>query len=231
MTTDLLSATDLRVRDSVMQQLEWDSEFDASDVGVVAREGVVTMTGYIDTYAGKLAAERAAKRVRGVRAVANDIQVRLRIEHTDADIAADAARALNLRVGLPVGVQAVVHSGHLTLTGTVPTLFQRAVAEKAVRHIKGLKEIINRITVTPSTTSKDIKRSIVRALHREADLNARGIDATVNGSVVELRGTVGSWHEREAAERAAMHGPGIAYVENLLVVVPGSDSEAADEIC
>ncbi|MEQ1575796.1 MAG: BON domain-containing protein, partial [Vicinamibacterales bacterium] len=196
MTTDLLNANDLRVRDSVMQQLEWDSEFDASEIGVVARGGVVTMTGYVDTYAGKLAAERAAKRVRGVRAVANDVQVRLRLDHPDADIAADAARALNLRVTLPDSVQAVVHGGHLTLTGAVPTLFQRAVAEKAVRHIKGLKEIVNRIIVTPSTTSKDVKRNIVRALHREADLNARGIDATVSGSVVELRGTVGSWHER-----------------------------------
>src|SRR5678815_1129428 len=94
MTTALLTPTDLRTRDRVMQQFAWDTQFDASTVGVTAHDGVVTLTGFIDTYAGKLAAERAAKRVRGVRAVANDIQVRLRLDRTDPDIAADAARAL-----------------------------------------------------------------------------------------------------------------------------------------
>jgi hypothetical protein len=137
MTIALLSHADQRIRDAVMQQLAWDSQFDASGIGVTARNGAVTMTGFIDSYAGKLAAERAAKRVRGVRAVANDIQVKLRLERTDADIAADAAQALLMRTTLPESVQVVVHSGHLTLTGRVSTLFQRAAAETAVRSIRG----------------------------------------------------------------------------------------------
>jgi osmotically-inducible protein OsmY len=222
MTTAVLTATDLRLRDAVMRQLEWDSQVEASGVGITAKDSVVTLTGYINTYAGKLAAERAAKRVRGVRAVANDIQVRLRIERTDSEIATDAARALDLRATLPDTVQAVVHGGHLTLTGSVPTLFQRAVAQNAVRHIRGLKGVVNRITVAPPATANHLKRDIVRAIHREADLHARGINVTVNGDIVVLEGVVDSWQTRESAERAAMHGPGITHVENLLSVNPGA---------
>lgn len=231
MTTTLLTPADTRLRDRVMQQLEWDSQLDASAVATTVREGVVTLTGYVDGYAGKLGAERAAKRVRGVRAVANEIQVRLRLERTDTEIATDAARALHLRVTLPESVQAVVRSGHLTLTGVTPTLFQRAVAEKAVRHIKGLKEVVNRIAVAaPAIEPETATQQIAGALHREAHIGARGIEVTFNGNSVVLKGVVRSWHERESAERAVMHGPGITAVLNQLVVTPGED-EVPDEVC
>jgi osmotically-inducible protein OsmY len=124
-----------------MRQLDWDPEVDGSAVGVAARNGTVTLSGFIDTYSGKLAAERAAKRVHGVRAVANDIEVRLRLERTDPDIAQDAARALELRSMIPETVQAVVHSGHLTLTGNVEWLYQKESAERAVRHIRGVRGV------------------------------------------------------------------------------------------
>lgn len=223
MSTVQLTDADVLLRDSVMQQLEWDSAFDASAIGVTAAEGVVTLTGYIDTYAGKLAAERAAKRVRGVRAVANELHVRLTLERTDTDIATDAAHALNLRANFPEGVQAVVHNGHLTLTGTVTTLFQRAVAEKAVRHIKGLKDVVNRVTVAPSTAAADAARHITSALQRHADVNAYAIEVTSSGDTAVLKGTVRSWREREAAERTALHSRGISRVVNLLVV--GQENE------
>ena len=218
MTIASLTQADLRLRDAVVTQLEWDSQVDASGIGVTAKNGVVTLTGAIDSYAGKLAAERAAKRVRGVRAVADDIQVRLRLERTDTEIADDAARALNLRATLPDAVQAVVHGGHVTLTGTVQTLFQSAVAEKAVRHIRGIKGVVNRITVAPSASGRDVKRDIVRALHRDAEVNARGIQVLVSGDKVTLAGEVRSWHERESAERAAMHATGITQVDNHITV-------------
>ena len=230
MTTASLTQSDLRVRDAVLQQLEWDSQVEASAIGVTARDGAVTMTGFIDSYAGKLAAERAAKRVRGVRAVANDIQVRLRLDRTDADIAADAARALNLRISLPHAVQAVVHSGVVTLTGTVATLFQRAVAENAMRHIGAVKSVINRIEGLPSATTRDVRREIVRALHRDADVDARRITVTTAGSHVTLTGTVGSWHERESAQCAAMHAPGITVVDNRLAVAWPNSDEQMDEL-
>ncbi len=147
-TTATLTEADVRVRDAVMRQLDWDPEVDASAVGVAAKNGTVTLTGFIDTYSGKLAAERAAKRVHGVRAVANDIEVRLRLERTDADIAQDAARALELHSMIPETVQAVVHNGHLTLTGKVEWLYQKESAERAVRHIRGVRGVLNHITVS-----------------------------------------------------------------------------------
>jgi osmotically-inducible protein OsmY len=232
MTTASLTPTDLRLRDSVVQQLSWDSQVDASDIGVAAHHGVVTLTGFVGTYAEKLEAERAAKRVRGVRAVANDVNVRLRLPRTDVEIAGDAARALTLRATLPESVQAVVRNGHITLTGTVPTLFQRVVAEKAVRHVKGVMGVINHIAVVAPTSAKDIKRNIIIALHRDADVDARKIDVTVTGNTVVLSGEVASWHERDAAEKAAMHAPGITHVENLVSVAPPDIEESdLDDLC
>ena len=234
MTTASLTQTDLSIRDAVLHQLEWDSQVDASGIGVTARNAAVSLTGYVDSYAGKLAAERAAKRVRGVRAVANDIQVRLRLERTDAEIADDAARALFLRATLPESVQAVVHNGHVTLTGTVQTLFQRAVAENAVKHVKGVKGLVNRIEVAAPAGDRDVKRDIVRALHRDADVNARGIEVHVSDDVVTLSGSVSSWHEREAAERAAMHATGITRVDNRITIAWREDDSSpgnVDEIC
>lgn len=233
MTTATLTQPDVRLRDAVMQQLEWDSQVDASAIGIAAKKGVVTLTGFIDSYAGKLAAERAAKRVRGVRAVANDIQVRLRMERTDADIAADAVRALDLRATLPATIQVVVHNGHVTLTGIVTTLFQREIAEKAVRHVPGIKGIVNRIEVPRPATSQGVRQRIVAALHREADIDAKGITVALSGHTVTLKGKVRTWHEQEAAERAAMHAPGILVVDNLLEVAEPMTLGTMDdsEIC
>ena len=232
MTTATLTGTDLALRGAVVQQLDWDSQVDASAIGVAVHDGVVTLTGFIDSYAGKLAAERTVKRIRGVRGVANDIRVRLRLERTDPDIAADAVHALALRAALPDTVQVAVHDGHVTLTGLVRTLFQRAIAEKAVRHVPGLKGVANRIQVMPMASSADIRRDIVRALHREADVNARGIVVRVSGSTVTLTGQVATWHEREGAERAATHAPGVTQVDNRIVIQwPYRHDDIEAEIC
>lgn len=233
MTTATLSTTDLRLRDLVMQQLGWDSQVDASGIGVAARDGIVTLSGYIDSYAGKLAAERAVKRVRGVRAVANSLHVTLRHARTDTDIATDAARAIDTHLTLPPTVQVVVHDGHVVLTGTVRTLFQRVVAEKALRYVRGMKGLVNRLVVVPAPSADDIRPRIVRALHHDADIDARGLNVVVSGSTVTLTGTVRSWHERDSAERAAMHAPGITHVDNLIAVECPEDEDprAQDELC
>jgi osmotically-inducible protein OsmY len=220
MTTMSLTETDVRVREEVRRQLDWDPDVDSSAVGVVAKHGVVTLTGFIDSYAGKLAAERAAKRVRGVRAVANEIEVRLKLERTEVDIARDAARALELRMGVPDSVQAIVHTGYVTLTGKVSWIAQKKNAEKAVRHIRGVRGIFNHIEVTPDRTHHDMRRRIVEALHRHADVNARHISVEIKGEVVVLTGTVESWTQREAAEHAAADAPGIRWVDNRIVVEP-----------
>jgi osmotically-inducible protein OsmY len=222
---------DLRVRDAVRRQLDWEPEVDASAVGVAAKDGTVTLTGYIDTYAGKLAAERAAKRVKGVRAIANDVDVRLRLERTDADIAADIARALVLRSTVPETVQATVRNGHVTLTGTVNWAFQKRDAEKVIRHIHGVRETISRIVLEPGPVRRDVSERILEALTRNAQVDARRIAVTVSGTLATLEGTVGSWQQRDAAERAAGDAPGIARVDNQIVVEPSSYPEGVDEIC
>jgi osmotically-inducible protein OsmY len=138
MSTASITTLDKQVRDRVLAELAWDTLVDAGAIGVAAKSGAVTLTGFINTYAEKLAAERAAKRVRGVRAVANDVQVRLRLDRTDEDIAADAARELLNRPALPEDIQAVVHSGQVTLTGHARSVFQRNTVERALRHIPGI---------------------------------------------------------------------------------------------
>ena len=229
MSTATLTEKDVRVRDAVLQQLEWDPAVDAGGIGVTAHGGAVTLTGSINTYAGKLAAERAAKRVYGVRAVANDLEVKLAAGRTDADIAADAATMLKLHNEVPDSVQAAVHHGHVTLTGAVDWHYQRMQAEKAVRHIGGVRQVADRITVVPRAAGRDMRRRIAQALYRNATLDAKHIEVTVTGSVAHLKGTATSWVQRDSAERAAYDAPGITLVDNQIVVDPPNDDTC--EIC
>lgn len=227
MSTTTMTENDRRVRDNVVRQLDWDPAFDASGIGVSARDGVVTLTGYVDTYAGKLAAERAAKRVRGVRGIANDVEVRLKLGRTDPDIASDAVHALRLRATVPGAIQVMVHDGHITLTGEAKSLFVAREAEEAVRHIAGVRGVFNHVDVSPDALEHDVTRKIVEALHREADLDARQLSVTVANGVATLSGSVRSWPQRETAERAAAHAAGIRRVVNEVVV----EAEDIDEIC
>jgi osmotically-inducible protein OsmY len=230
MTTATITGSDVQVRDAVVRQLDWDPQVDASDIGVAARDGVVTLTGFVDSYAGKLAAERVAKRVRGVRAVANEVTVRLIAGRTDADIAHDAVQVLKLWPTFADTVQVAVHHGHVTLTGTVEWLYQKQDAELAVRHSRGMLGVYNHIIVRPRAMERDVQRRIVRALHHNADVDARQITVDLHDSTVTLRGTVGSWMQREAAERAAGNAPGIERVDNQVEVEPRELSDL-DELC
>jgi osmotically-inducible protein OsmY len=165
--------------------------------------------------------------------VANDIAVRLRLERTDADIAQDAAQAMKLRSTIPESVQAVVHNGHVTLTGRVDWLYQKNSAEKAVRHIRGVRSVLNHISVAPKAAVRDVRHRIVNALHQNADVDARHITVTVSGDTATLTGTVGTWLQRDSAERAAANAPGIARVDNRILVQSFHDSKMDDwdEIC
>jgi len=217
-------------RNEVRHSLEWDPAVDASAVGVSAHDGAVTLTGYVDSYAEKLTAERVAKRVRGVRAVANDIAVRLKLERTDSDIAVDVVRALELRSTIPSGIQAAVHGGQVTLTGKAAWLYQKVDSEKAVRHVRGVRNVINRISVAPRPVERDIHHRIAEALHRTANVDARRIAVGVDDGTAMLTGHVASWLQRDAAERAAASAPGIVQVDNRIVVDP-PPLEIAEEIC
>jgi osmotically-inducible protein OsmY len=218
MSTATITATDVRLRNGVVRQLDWDPEVDASAIGVAAQDGVVTLTGFIDSYAGKLAAERVVKRVRGVRAVANDIRVRLLVECTDADIAGDALQALKVVPAFADNVMIAVHNGRVTLTGAVDWLFQKQHAEAIVEHVSGVVGVFNYLKVRPKSGQRDIQRRIVGALHHNADIDARGVHVALSDDVVTLTGTVETWTQREAAEHAAGSAAGITRVDNRLVV-------------
>jgi osmotically-inducible protein OsmY len=160
MSTATLTRRDLELRDTVVLQLEWDPEVDAAAIGVAANGGAVTLSGFVDSYAGKLAAERAAKRVKGVRAVANELQVRLRIAHADDEIAKQAAATLATWKQPHPGVQATIHGGHVTLTGSVRWIFQKEWAEEALGLVPGVVAIVNRIEVLPAMAPDDVERRI-----------------------------------------------------------------------
>jgi osmotically-inducible protein OsmY len=220
--------TDIHLRDAVRRQLDWDPEVDGSASAVTARKGAVSLTGFIDTYWGKLAAERSVKAVHGVRAVANGIDVRLRLERTDADVAQDVAHALQLHSAVPDRVQASVRDGHVTLTGKATWLHQKEAAVAAVEHIRGVRSVVNHITIDTGTQVLDIRHRIVAALHRMADVDARHIAVTATGQTARLSGMVGTWLQRECAERAAMGAPGVTHVVNDIEVQSFHDAKVID---
>jgi osmotically-inducible protein OsmY len=220
MGTSLLWQTDSQLHDAVQRQLEWDPEIDARGIAVTASDGVVTLTGFIDGYATKLAAEQAVKRVRGVRAVANDLQVTIPNERTDPEIAKDAVHALRAHTSVPNQVTVTVRDGLLTLEGSVEWMYQRAAAASAVMYLKGVRGVSNLIRINPVATTDQVSLKIEEALRRSAEVDARRIHVKVEHSTVTLSGGVHSWAERQEAERAAEAAPGVTHVENFIVVTP-----------
>jgi osmotically-inducible protein OsmY len=217
--------SDADIKRDVEDELRWDPDIDSTDIGVAVKSGVVTLTGFVRSYAHKFAAERAAKRVAGVVGVANDLEVRLPAadERPDPEIAREAVA--NLKIWLPnswENLKAIVKNGWVTLEGEVEWNYQREYAERAVRWIKGVKGVSNLVRLKPRDQPRpeEIKQKIEEAFRRSALVDANRVTVETHGGEVVLKGAVRSWAEREEAERAAWLAPGVTRVDNRIAVSP-----------
>jgi osmotically-inducible protein OsmY len=215
--------SDSDVRRDVEDELRWDPDIDPTDIAVTVHNGVVSLTGFVRSYVQKYQAEADAKRVAGVVAVANDLEVRLPgiDERPDPDVARDAIA--RIKSELPYAwdkIRVVVKSGWVTLEGDVEWNYQRERAEEAVRRVRGVKGVTNTIEVKPRVAPMEITRKIEEALRRAAEIDASRVTVETDGGQVILRGTVRSWAERQEAERAAWWAPGVSKVDNRIVVSP-----------
>jgi osmotically-inducible protein OsmY len=215
--------SDSEIKRNVEAELKWDPDIDATDIAVAVKDGVVTLMGFVRSYTQKWQAENDAKRVAGVKAVANDIEVRLAVgsDRPDPEIARDAVMALKNE--LPYSsenIRVVVKNGWITLEGTAEWNYQRTRAEEAVRRVRGIKGLSNLITLKPHVEPSEIKAKIEEAFRRNAELDARQITVEANGGEVILKGTVRSWAERQEAEEAAWRAPGVTKVDNRITISP-----------
>ena len=215
--------SDIDIKRDVEAELRWNPNIDATDIAVAVKDGVVTLSGFVRSYAQKFEAEQTAKRVNGVRAVANDIEVRLPIfnQRPDPEIARDAVE--EIQKNLPYAsdhIGVVVRDGWVTLEGSVEWNYQRERAAQGVRRVRGVKGVTNLIELQPRVPPVEVKHKIEEAFRRSAELDANRITVETEGGVVTLRGTVRSWAERQEAERVAWATPGVVRVNNLITISP-----------
>jgi osmotically-inducible protein OsmY len=222
MSTQIMERTDHEIQDDVVTELKWDSRLQPNEITVMVRDGIVTLAGWVDSFTKKWAAERSVHRIRGVRAVVNDIEVRVpgEVQRPDSDIAEAALRALEWDVFVPEDkIQVTVSDGWVTLRGEVEWEYERRAAERDVRRLAGVRGVTNLITVVPERpTAAQLRRQIEEALVRSAETDAERISVTVEGDTVILTGRVHSWAEKHEAGRVAWSAPGVAKVDNRIVV-------------
>lgn len=213
-------AVDSTIRENVEEELRWDPDVDDKAIGVSVRGHVVTLTGFVHRLADKVKAEQLAKRISGVAGVANDIMVRVEGQpRPDPEIAQEAVKVL--QAALPAAANAlgvVVRDGSLALEGKLTWHYERSLAETAMRNVRGVTQVINRIELKPTVSTGELRQQIVAAFRRSATIDANRLSVESRGDLVKLSGTVRSWAERADAERAAWSAPGVREVDNRIVV-------------
>jgi osmotically-inducible protein OsmY len=215
--------TDAQIKDDVLEELRWDPQLTGADaIGVAVKDGAVTLSGHVPSYAEKMAAARAAERVYGVKAVANDLKVNLPgAPRDDSDIAQAIAHVLEWNVQVPEGrVHATVEHGWVTLDGEVEHDYQRREVERMVRHVRGVTGLLNNITVRPPANPAQVETLIEEMFKRQAEADALHIRVEVSDRTARLYGQVHSLQEATAAQAAAASAPGVASVESHLVIAP-----------
>jgi len=213
--------TDLEIQKNVMDELSWELLLNANEIGVAVKDGIVTLTGTVDSYNKKMLAEKATKKVAGVKAVAEEIEVRLsdRGKKTDADIAQALLNALKWHSLIPVEkIKVKVENGWVTLEGELEWGFQRKAVVRATEDLEGILGVINNIVIVPKLKISEVKNKISAAFHRSATIDADNIDIEVEGSKVVLKGSVRSFAEKKDAEKAAWLAPGVSQVENNIEI-------------
>ncbi|WP_407361163.1 BON domain-containing protein [Microbacterium sp. LBN7] len=212
--------SDLDVQILVIDELEWTPDVDAARIGVAVADGTVTLSGEVDTYAERLAAKRATRRVRGVRTIVDDIRVHPRSANpvTETDIAKEVNRALARTANVPDAVQAEIDGHNVTLTGEVDWDYQRTAAKRAVQYLRGVYTVNSMITLKARPSAADTEERIRKALVRNAQLEGHGIHVRAEGDKVVLTGTVKSWAERRQAANTAWASPHVTDVDNRIEV-------------
>jgi len=216
-----MKKSDSQVQHDVIAELEWEPSVDHADIGVAVNDGVVTLSGYVKSYPQKMAAEKAARRVAGVTAIAEEIRVRFASDPKTADheIAKRIVDMFNWNVFVPDDKIAVkVEHGWVTLTGTVDAHYQAEEARKVAGRVNGVVGVSNLVTLRPAPAATDVKARIKEAFKRQANLDAASVTVVTDGNTVRLGGRVKAWNERGIAERAAWSAPGVSRVEDNIVV-------------
>lgn len=214
--------TDEQLKQDVMNELKWEPSVNETGIGVSVKNGIVTLSGHVPMYGEKLGAEKATKRVFGVKAVANEIDVKLasNAKRNDEDIAATCLTALRDNAAIPDDVlKVIVNDGWVKVEGTVEWQYQKNAAEHALRYLVGVRGLTNAITVKPHVSAMDVKVKIEAAFKRSAEIDASRVHVDTHGDKVILQGQVRSWAEKKEAQHAAWSAPGVTAVENDLVVL------------
>ena len=213
--------TDSQLQRDVFEELRWDPRIREAEIGIAVKDGVVTLSGFVDSYAQRNAAERAVERINGVKAVAEELQVRIpgSLHRSDTDIAHHAVAALEWDVEVPDDkIRVKVDNGRITLEGEADWQDQRLAAERAVRYLTGVKGVTNQIRIAPRVSSYDVSQRIKDALRRSAESDAQKIEVEAKDGRVTLRGSVHSWADRAEAERAAWGAQGVTEVDDRITV-------------